>query len=60
MPVADEFVKKREEITIKKVALKELKCRNCGATVKPEHIKQGFAKCEYCGTVFSIDIDLDI
>lgn len=29
--------------------MKELKCKNCGATLRPD------GKCEYCGSVFLLD-----
>ncbi|MGC8581269.1 MAG: hypothetical protein ACP5RS_04185 [Thermoplasmata archaeon] len=56
MPIPEEFIKKREEVVVRKVDLKDIKCIKCGAPISPNNIKNGYAKCEYCGTTFSLDI----
>lgn len=55
-PVPEEFVKKRTEVTISRASLKELACKGCGAKIAATNISGGFAKCEYCGGVYALDV----
>ncbi len=57
MPIPEEFVKKRTEVTISKASLKELSCRGCGARMETKNISGGYAKCDYCGHIFSLEVD---
>ncbi|MCI4335510.1 MAG: hypothetical protein L3K04_07805 [Thermoplasmata archaeon] len=56
MPIPEEFVKKRTEVTISKASLKELSCRSCGARMDSKNVSGGYAKCEYCGHMFALDV----
>ena len=56
MPIPEEFVKKRNEITISKASLSEMNCKSCGAKIGPENIQSGYAKCPYCGTGYTLDV----
>ncbi len=56
MPIPEEFVKKRTEVTISRASLQDLKCRSCVATIEGRNISGGFAKCEYCGGTYSLDV----
>ncbi|MHB1435368.1 MAG: hypothetical protein ACYCPN_05425 [Thermoplasmata archaeon] len=56
MPIPDEFVKKRTEVTISRASLQALSCRSCGAKLGPDDIHNGIAKCSYCGTGFTLDV----
>lgn len=56
MPVPEEFVKKRTEVTISRASLKELNCRSCGAKIAAQNISGGFARCEYCGGTYALDV----
>lgn len=56
MPVPEEFVKKRTEVTISRAALKDINCRSCGAKISTQNISGGFAKCEYCGGTYALDV----
>ncbi len=55
MPIPEEFVKKRNEVTISRASLKLLSCAKCGAAIDSSHVKGGYAKCEYCGHVYTLD-----
>jgi uncharacterized Zn-finger protein len=57
MPVPEEFVKKRTEVTISRASLKVLECQKCGAHMDTAHIQGGFAKCSYCGHVYSLQVE---
>lgn len=57
MPIPEEFVKKRTEVTISRASLKEMSCRSCGARIGPENVNSGYAKCPYCGTGFTLSVD---
>ncbi|MGI0053894.1 MAG: hypothetical protein ACREC5_02575, partial [Thermoplasmata archaeon] len=57
VPVPEEFVKKRTEVTVSRASLKDLSCRRCGAEMNDTNIRGGLAKCEYCGHVFSLEVD---
>ncbi len=57
MPIPEEFVKKRTEVTISRASLKDLSCRKCGAPVESKSITGGYAKCEYCGHIFTLQVD---
>ena len=57
MPIPDEFVKKRTEVTVSRATIKEVKCRSCGAKVGSESVKDGYMKCGYCGTSFALDVN---
>ncbi len=56
MPVPEEFVKKRTEVTISRASLKELSCKGCGAPIQGQNISGGYARCEYCGGTFALDV----
>jgi transcription elongation factor Elf1 len=56
MPIPDEFVKKRTEVTISRASLQDLNCRRCGAKVEAQNISGGFVKCEYCGAAYALDV----
>ncbi len=56
MPVPEEFVKKRSEVTISRATLKEINCKSCGAKINPQQIRGGFARCEYCGATYNLDV----
>jgi DNA-directed RNA polymerase subunit RPC12/RpoP len=56
MPIPEEFVKKRTEVTISRASLQELACRSCGAKIDSRNITGGYARCEYCGGTFSLDV----
>ena len=56
MPIPEEFVKKRTEVTISRASLQELQCRSCGAKIDPRNISGGYARCEYCGGTFALDV----
>jgi hypothetical protein len=57
MPIPEEFVKKRTEVTISKAALRELSCRGCGARMDAKNISGGYAKCDYCGHIYSLEVE---
>ncbi len=57
MPIPDEFVKKRNEVTISRASLKDISCRSCGAKIAPQNITGGYARCEYCGGTYALDVD---
>ncbi len=57
MPVPEEFVKKRTEVTVSRASLKTLSCRQCGAQMNDASFKGGYAKCEYCGHVYVLEVD---
>jgi len=57
MPIPEEFVKKRTEVTISRAVLKDISCRSCGAKIQPQNITGGYAKCEYCGGTYALDVD---
>ena len=56
MPVPEEFVKKRTEVTISRASLKDLSCKGCGAKIEARNIVGGYARCEYCGGAFALDV----
>ena len=56
MPVPEEFVKKRTEVTISKASLKDISCKSCGAKISAQNITGGYAKCEYCGGTYALDV----
>jgi hypothetical protein len=56
MPVPEEFVKKRTEVTISRAALKDITCKGCGAPMDAKNIRGGYATCEYCGSVATLDV----
>ena len=56
MPVPEEFVKKRTEVTISRAALKDINCTKCGAPMDAKNFRGGYANCEYCGNIFSLDV----
>ena len=56
MPIPEEFVKKRTEVTISRASLQELSCKSCGAKIDPRNILGGYARCEYCGGTFALDV----
>ncbi len=56
MPIPEEFVKKRTEVTISRASLREISCRSCGAKINSQNISGGYAKCEYCGGTFALDV----
>ena len=56
MPVPEEFVKKRTEVTISRAALKDINCKGCGAPMDAKNIRGGYAKCDYCGNSFTLDV----
>ncbi len=56
MPVPEEFVKKRSEVTISRATLREINCRSCGAKIKPQNITGGYARCEYCGGTYALEV----
>lgn len=57
MPIPEEFVKKRTEITISRAALKDISCKSCGAPMDSKNISGGYAKCNYCGNSFTLDVE---
>ncbi|MGA7924035.1 MAG: hypothetical protein WCA77_08675 [Thermoplasmata archaeon] len=57
MPIPEEFIKKRTEVTISRASLQDLNCKNCGAKIEVKNIQGGYAKCEYCGGSFSLAVD---
>jgi DNA-directed RNA polymerase subunit RPC12/RpoP len=57
MPVPEEFIKKRTEVTVSRASLKEVQCRSCGAKIGPENIVNGYAKCAYCGSSYALSVD---
>ena len=57
MPIPEEFVKKRTEVTISRASLKDLSCRSCGAKISAQNISGGYAKCDYCGGTYALDVD---
>jgi transcription elongation factor Elf1 len=57
MPIPEEFVKKRTEVTISRASLKALSCQRCGAQLDHTHIKGGYAKCEYCGHIYALEVN---
>lgn len=57
MPVPEEFVKKRTEVTISRAHLRPMACKSCGAKIGPEHVKNGYAKCSYCGAGYALEVD---
>ncbi|MCI4350239.1 MAG: hypothetical protein L3K15_01825 [Thermoplasmata archaeon] len=57
MPIPEEFVKKRTEVTISRATLQEINCKSCGAKIKPTNIQGGYAKCEYCGGAYALAVD---
>ena len=56
MPIPEEFVKKRTEVTISRASLQDLNCKRCGARIDSRNISGGLAKCEFCGSTFSLDV----
>lgn len=57
MPIPEEFVKKRTEVTISKASLKALACQRCGAPMDHTNISGGLAKCGYCGHIHTLEVD---
>lgn len=57
MPIPEEFVKKRTEVTISRASLRDIACRKCGAQMDDKNIRGGLAKCEYCGHVFTLEVE---
>lgn len=57
MPVPEEFIKKRTEVTISKASLKALSCQRCGARMEASNIRGGYAKCEYCGHIYTLEVE---
>jgi hypothetical protein len=57
MPIPEEFVKKRTEVTISRATLKNINCQQCGASIDPKDIRGGFAKCGYCGHLYRLDVE---
>jgi len=57
LPVPEEFIKKNSEVTISKASLQDINCKKCGAKLDPKNIQNGFARCEYCGSVYSLAVD---
>ena len=57
MPIPEEFVKKRTEVTISRATLQDISCKGCGAKIKPANITGGYAKCEYCGGAYALDVE---
>lgn len=56
VPIPEEFVKKRTEVTISKASLKVLSCQRCGAHLDHTNIHGGYAKCAYCGHLYALDV----
>lgn len=56
MPIPEEFVKKRTEVTISRASLQDLNCKSCGAKIEAKNITGGYARCEYCGGSYSLDV----
>ena len=57
MPVPEEFVKKRTEVTISKAALKDLNCRGCGAPMDSKNFRGRLRQVRVLpGNVFSLDV----
>jgi hypothetical protein len=56
VPVPEEFVKKRTEVTISRATLKDMSCKGCGAKISAQNISGGYAKCEYCGAAYALDV----
>jgi ribosomal protein L37AE/L43A len=56
MPIPEEFVKKRTEVTISRASLQNVKCKSCGASIDSRNISGGYAKCDYCGGTYSLDV----
>jgi len=57
MPIPEEFVKKRTEVTISRASLKALSCQKCGAHLDSENIRGGHARCAYCGHLYALDVE---
>ncbi len=57
MPIPEEFVKKRTEVTISRASLKALSCQKCGARIDSENVHGGHAKCAYCGHLYALDVE---
>ncbi|HEV8049589.1 MAG TPA: hypothetical protein VGP88_03245 [Thermoplasmata archaeon] len=57
MPIPEEFVKKRTEVTISRASLQELNCKGCGAKISAKNIEGGYARCEYCGGAYALAAD---
>lgn len=57
MPIPEEFVKKRTEVTISRAQLRQIECKSCGAKIGPEHIRNGYAKCAFCGAGYALEVD---
>ena len=57
MPIPEEFVKKRTEVTISAASLRELNCKSCGARIEHHNIQGGYAKCGYCGHLYTLDVE---
>ena len=57
MPIPEEFIKKRTEVTISRASLQELNCRGCGAKIAAKNIQGGYARCEYCGGAYALAVD---
>jgi ribosomal protein L37AE/L43A len=57
MPIPEEFVKKRTEVTISRATLKEMNCKSCGAKIAAKNISGGYARCEYCGGTYALDVE---
>lgn len=57
MPIPEEFVKKRTEVTISRASLQEMNCKGCGAKIKSTSIQGGYARCEYCGGAYALSVD---
>jgi ribosomal protein L37AE/L43A len=57
MPIPEEFVKKRTEVTISRASLEAMSCKSCGAKIESKDIQGGYAKCGYCGSAFALSVD---
>ncbi|MCI4325214.1 MAG: hypothetical protein L3K00_04960 [Thermoplasmata archaeon] len=57
MPIPEEFVKKRTEVTVSRASLQDMSCKGCGARITAKNIQSGYAKCEYCGGAYSLAVD---
>jgi ribosomal protein L37AE/L43A len=57
VPIPEEFIKKRTEVTISRASLEAINCKSCGAKIDTKDIQNGYAKCGYCGSAFALAVD---
>jgi DNA-directed RNA polymerase subunit RPC12/RpoP len=57
MPIPEEFIKKRTEVTISRASLEAINCKSCGAKIDTKDIQNGYARCGYCGSTFALAVD---